>query len=266
MGEAGKYETKAFLSSRLMTIDFCDIGSRKHYVQALVEFDVTEARKKIRERKRLSKDISFTAWLIKCIGSVCAEYKQIHGVRSGRRKIAVFDDVDISIVVEREVHGEKVPLPYVLRKANEKSISNIFSEIENAQNQPIHDEGDYVLGKKLSTVFMRVFYLFPAFLRRFFINRILHNPLLFKKEMGTVIVTSLGMAGKLDGWFVPLGVHPLIFAIGSINKKPGVAGDRIEVREHLKVTMLVDHDIVDGAPAARALSRLTKMIESGFGL
>jgi hypothetical protein len=37
----------------------------------------------------------------------------------------VFDDVDVTVMVEKEVGGEKVPLPYVVRKTNEKSIVEI---------------------------------------------------------------------------------------------------------------------------------------------
>jgi pyruvate/2-oxoglutarate dehydrogenase complex dihydrolipoamide acyltransferase (E2) component len=63
-----------------------------------------------------------------------------------------------------------------------------------------------------------------------------------------------------------VSIHPICFAIGSTLKKPGVINDRIEIREYLYMTVLVDHDVVDGAPAVRALSKLTKLIESGFGL
>lgn len=84
--------------------------------------------------------------------------------------------------------------------------------------------------------------------------------------MGTVVITSVGMMGKINGWVIPVSVHPLCFAIGSIVKKPGVIEDRIEIREYLYMTALVDHDVIDGAPAVRALSKLTKLIESGYGL
>jgi pyruvate/2-oxoglutarate dehydrogenase complex dihydrolipoamide acyltransferase (E2) component len=94
----------------------------------------------------------------------------------------------------------------------------------------------------------------------------IRNPVTAKKQMGTVVVTSLGMMGRFNGWFVPMGIHPLIIGIGSINKKPGVVGDKIDIREFLNITVMVDHDVVDGAPAVRALSRLTKMIERGYGL
>jgi pyruvate/2-oxoglutarate dehydrogenase complex dihydrolipoamide acyltransferase (E2) component len=41
---------------------------------------------------------------------------------------------------------------------------------------------------------------------------------------------------------------------------------RIEVREYLNMTVSVDHDIVDGAPAARFVNELRELIESGYGL
>ncbi|MDW7739041.1 MAG: hypothetical protein SCJ97_03140 [Bacillota bacterium] len=40
----------------------------------------------------------------------------------------------------------------------------------------------------------------------------------------------------------------------------------MEIRDYLHLTVLVDHDVIDGAPAVRALGRLTELVESGFGL
>jgi pyruvate/2-oxoglutarate dehydrogenase complex dihydrolipoamide acyltransferase (E2) component len=74
------------------------------------------------------------------------------------------------------------------------------------------------------------------------------------------------MMGKINGWILPVSVHPLAFAIGSIVKKPGVKDDKIEIREYLYMTVSVDHDVIDGAPAVRALAKLTKLIERGHGL
>jgi pyruvate/2-oxoglutarate dehydrogenase complex dihydrolipoamide acyltransferase (E2) component len=54
--------------------------------------------------------------------------------------------------------------------------------------------------------------------------------------------------------------------LGSIVKKPGVFKERIEVREYLQMTILIDHDVIDGAPAARFVTHLTDLIESGHGL
>ena len=49
-------------------------------------------------------------------------------------------------------------------------------------------------------------------------------------------------------------------------EKPVVVDGKIEIREMLSVTVSFDHDIVDGAPAARFTSQLKSLIESGYGL
>ena len=41
---------------------------------------------------------------------------------------------------------------------------------------------------------------------------------------------------------------------------------RIEPREILNLTVVFDHDVIDGAPAARFVRRLVELIESGSGL
>jgi len=44
---------------------------------------------------------------------------------------------------------------------------------------------------------------------------------------------------------------------------PAVVDDKIEIREILRMTILLDHDVMDGAPMARFKSDLTKNIERG---
>jgi pyruvate/2-oxoglutarate dehydrogenase complex dihydrolipoamide acyltransferase (E2) component len=232
----------------------------------LIELDVTEARKKISEKKRQGEKISFNSWLIKCISHATEEFPQIHGVRKGKRKIAIFNDIDISIMIEREIDGKKVPLPYVIRKTNEKSILDISNEIRGGQKQSIEGESDYTLGQKQNEFLMKLYYGMPGFIRGAVWKHIIKSPFLTQQNMGTIMITSVGMMGRINGWVMPVSIHPLCFAVGSIVKKPGVVDDRIEIREYLYVTVLVDHDIIDGAPAVRALSKLTKMIESGYGL
>ena len=72
-----------------------------------------------------------------------------------------------------------------------------------------------------------------------------------------------GLNGPFNGWIIPTSVHPLSFGIGSVLKKPAVIADEIKIREILNMTILVDHDVIDGAPMVRFLNDLTKFIESG---
>ncbi len=39
------------------------------------------------------------------------------------------------------------------------------------------------------------------------------------------------------GWAIPIGIHPVVFALGSIARKPGVVGEEIKIREYLSMTV-----------------------------
>jgi len=68
---------------------------------------------------------------------------------------------------------------------------------------------------------------------------------------------------RVNGWFIHRSVHPVSFGIGSVIKKPVVVNDEVKVREILNMTILVDHDLVDGALMVYLLKDLTNSIESG---
>ena len=72
--------------------------------------------------------------------------------------------------------------------------------------------------------------------------------------------------GKGGGWGITLPYHTLDVTVGGIAEKPGVVGEKIAIREYLDVTVSFDHDVIDGAPAARFVTRLNALIEQGYGL
>jgi pyruvate/2-oxoglutarate dehydrogenase complex dihydrolipoamide acyltransferase (E2) component len=74
------------------------------------------------------------------------------------------------------------------------------------------------------------------------------------------------MFGEGGGWGIGTSVHTVQLLVGGIDEKPGVVDGRVEPRELLSVTLSFDHDVVDGAPAARFASRLQELVESGAGL
>jgi pyruvate/2-oxoglutarate dehydrogenase complex dihydrolipoamide acyltransferase (E2) component len=55
-------------------------------------------------------------------------------------------------------------------------------------------------------------------------------------------------------------------AVGAIAKRPGVVDDQIVVREYVGLTVLFDHDVTDGAPVARFVRCLQKLMRDGYGL
>jgi len=255
-------------SSRQLTFDVGRIGLAKHHVRALLEVDVTEARRLIKQSRHNGTKISFTPWLIKTIADCVALHPPIAGVNDAKHNnVLVFKDVDISIVVEKEVNGARVPLPYVIRKADKKMLCEIQEEIEAAKSQAVKDEGNYVLGEEQSTLGMKLFVRLPQWLRLILMRGlVLNHPQRVKSMMGTVMITTAGMVGHTRGWIMPFGIHPLCLAFGSLNEQAAIYKGEIQKREILHLTVLIDHDVIDGVPAARFVEDLVKKLQSGFGL
>ena len=244
------------------------MGRGKHHVKALLEVDVTEARAKIKRVRHTGQKISFTAWLVKVIAGCAALHPPVCGYNHPRgNRAVVFKDVDACIVVEKEVDGVRVPLPYVIRQADQKTFEQIHAEIETARSQSVADEGNYVLGPRYNVMAMRWFVCLPQWLRLglmriFFFN----NPRRMKDTMGTVMITTVGMVGHTRGWLIPYSMHPLCLAFGSLNEQAAVYHGEIQKREILHLTVLIDHDVIDGVPAARFVDDLVKKMETAWKL
>jgi hypothetical protein len=263
-GYMSEYKTYKFPKTRIATIDICEVGLHKHHIVAMLEIDVTESREKTRNLKKEAGKISFTAWLIKVIAGAVKDHEKVAGYLKGKRKVVVFNDVNISMLVEKEINGQKVPIPLLIEKADTRSIESITKQLSDAKNETLTDK-DIVLQSKSSRS-ERFYYLLPGFARRFIWRYLLKHPHLVFSKMGNVAITSVGMMGNISGWFIPISVHPICFGLGSIIKKPAVVDDKIEIRQMLNMTIMIDHDVIDGAPMARFISDLSNNLESGMYL
>ena len=260
----GRFEIHRFPRTRLATFDIGAISRKKHYVTALLELDVTEARRKLRGKKKAGAKVSFTGWLLHAIAATVARHKEAAAFRVGRRKLMIFGDVDVSLIVEKEVGGQRVPLPLLIHKADGKTAEEITAEIDKAKAGRL--DGEQMVLERGMTAAERLYYCLPGAVRRLAWRLMMKRPRTLFKKMGNVVVTAVGMMGQVNGWFVQTSVHPLSFGIGSILKKPVARGDEITVAELLHLTVLVDHDAVDGAPMARFIAALTENIETGAGV
>ncbi|MCG2768812.1 MAG: 2-oxo acid dehydrogenase subunit E2 [Anaerolineae bacterium] len=78
---------------------------------------------------------------------------------------------------------------------------------------------------------------------------------------GTFTITSLGMYG-VDA-FSPIINLPecAILGVGRISQRPAVVDGKIVARQRMWLSLSFDHRVVDGAPAARFLQRITQLVE-----
>jgi hypothetical protein len=241
----GPYHVIDFPPERRAVLSFIDVHWRKHCIYGLLEVDVTVARQFIEEYKaRTGEQPSFTGYLAFCLARAVDENKAVQAYMKGRGQLVVFDDVNIGLMVEQTIE--------------------IHEEIRAAQSKPLPLRKEMArLVRFAMSLPWPVLRLFNVLLRM----TTRRDPTMFPSRFGTVGITAVGMFGKgLGGWGIAPTAHALELVVGSTAWKPAVIEGRIEPREILNLTVVFDHDVIDGAPAARFTRRLVELIESAYGL
>ncbi|MCC6176653.1 MAG: 2-oxo acid dehydrogenase subunit E2 [Chloroflexi bacterium] len=83
---------------------------------------------------------------------------------------------------------------------------------------------------------------------------------------GTFTVSNLGMFG-IEHFTAVINVpEAAILAVGGAAKEPVVVGGEIKIRDRMRVTLSVDHRVLDGADGARYLQKLTSLLEAPMRL
>jgi pyruvate/2-oxoglutarate dehydrogenase complex dihydrolipoamide acyltransferase (E2) component len=253
-----RYQLVPFPPARRLTTDIGRLARDKPVVRGLLELDVTEPRQRIEAFKRKTGEaLSFTAFLVAATGRAVEGHKAVHACRNWRGQLAVFDEVDIAAMIEVKRGDEAFPVGHIVRGANRKTVREIHDEIRSVQANPLAER---------NTKRLLAFARLPGFVRRPLLAALEKSPRFVKRVKGTVVLTSVGMFGGGGGWALALPTHSLGVTVGGIVAKPAVVGDAIRPREFLHVTLDFDHDIIDGAPAARFAKELAALVESGAGL
>jgi len=258
MDHIGKFEVKRFSKNRRMLSETYDFFLKKHYMTGFIEIDVTKGRELIRNYEKESGiKISFTSWIAKSLSKVMEAYPRFNSYRKGRNKIVVFEDIDIIIMVEREIHNKMVPIAYPVRRTQDKSLLEISNEIREAQAKKV-TEKEQLLDQDNRA---KYFNLLPKFLRKFLMDRYIKNPFTIKRNGGLVVITSVGMFTDIPGWISGFGgLTTMNLAVGGIKKYLTRINGKIEDRESLHLSISFDHDLIDGAPATRFTQEFVNLI------
>jgi pyruvate/2-oxoglutarate dehydrogenase complex dihydrolipoamide acyltransferase (E2) component len=251
-------------AGRRIWLNTLELSWTVHAIYGLLEVDVTAPRKNIAEYKaRTGESLSFTAFLAFCLARAVQEHKDVQACLKGRRKMLMFDDVNIGLMVEHKARGKGALMGHVIEGANHKTYLEIHEEIRSVQSAPVP------AGRGMPSWFRSIM-LLPWPLSRLVMALLRANrrrdPMSFVSMGGTVAITSVGMfGGGHSGWGLTPTPQSLGLVVGGIAWKPAVVEGQIEPREILNLTVMFDHDVVDGAPATRFTRRLIELIESGYG-
>ena len=256
--KTGPYHVVDLTPSRRVMINMLDLRGPTQSMYGLLEVDVTVVRQFIAEHKtRTGETLSFTGYLTFCLARAVDADKAVQAYLKGRKQLVMFEDVDVGLMVERKSGEKRVLMGHVIRRANHKTYLEIHQEIRAVQSTPVPPN------RGLPTWF-RFAMLLPWPLSKLFnavIRMVMHyDPTIGASMAGTVGVTAVGMFGEgHSGWGIFSVTQMLGLVVGSIAWKPAVVDGRIEPREILNLTVMFNHDVIDGAPAARFVRRLVEL-------
>lgn len=248
------YDILPFPSARNPIVDSGYMSSKRHIIHGFLELDVTEARGILKNTSGTDgQPLSFTAFIVASYARAITQHPKVQAFRDLFGRLVVFHDVDVSTMVEPSPGA--VAVPHLVRQAQERSVRDISEEIRGIQASP-HPWGKMerfvAIGAKL-----------PRFMRLGYMRIYKLNPIAFKRIGGTTMVSSIGMFGKRAGWGIGfLAYHTVGLLVGGIAEEPIEYQGTIALRECLHVTLSFDHDIVDGAPAARFARAFSDVVES----
>lgn len=247
--------------ARQLVIDAGRAARRRHAIHGLFEVDVTSARSALRTHAATTgEELSFTAFVLACVARAVAADPSIQAYRDLRGRVVIFDQVDIGLPVEVDLDGSPFAFTHVLRDAGARDVRDLQREIRAVKADPSLSPSVH------KASWARAYLLLPGFVRIALLGSLHRMPHRQRALAGTVGVTAVGMFGAGGGWGIAFQLHTLSIVIGGITRRPVLCQGRLVDREWLQLTVSVDHDLVDGAPTARFVSRLRTLLTSADGL
>jgi pyruvate/2-oxoglutarate dehydrogenase complex dihydrolipoamide acyltransferase (E2) component len=262
----GRYEVTRPGPDRQMAMDVFAALQVGHPMVGLLELDVTRAVEAIDRLRASGAQVSLFAFVVRAIARAIAEHPDLNLVRHGTPLVR-FEDVDVSVPVEvRRPEGES-PREVVIRRAQDKTASEIYAELSGARASHAA-VGELGAEDRWVRRLQQVMRFVPRVLRLVLVRWMTRDAFRIKARAGTTLVTSVGKFAAMPGFSFSFATGPraAMFAVGGVVDRPWVDGGAVVVRKVLSLSIMVDHDLVDGAPAARFAHRLQQLVESADGL
>jgi pyruvate/2-oxoglutarate dehydrogenase complex dihydrolipoamide acyltransferase (E2) component len=227
-------------------------GRRIVPMHGLIEVDVTEARRLLADRQ---PPLSMTAFVVAAAARAVAAHPEVHAYRDWRGRLVQHRHVDVQTLVEVETEQGPFGLVHVVRDADIRGVAEISAELHGVKADMASTGTGRAL-QRLAPIAGRVPGAFAAMYA--VMSRSVHA----HQFTGTVQVTAVGMFAAGGGFAIaPPTLASVSVVVGGLSRRPRVVDDDVAVRDVLDLTVTVDHNIVDGAPATRFGAHLRRTME-----
>jgi pyruvate/2-oxoglutarate dehydrogenase complex dihydrolipoamide acyltransferase (E2) component len=245
-------EVRPFQRNRRLVTGAMKAGRWATPMHGLLDLDVTEATGLLRERE---PPLSFTAFVVASVARAAAAHPEVHVYRNWRGQIVSHRHVDVATIVEVDTAQGPFPLAHVLRDAESRDVADLTAELHGVRSddQPRTGTGWLARAAAIGTWIPGVTPVLFSLIGR---------SVRIRQRIGTVGVTAVGMFAGGGGFgLTQLTLMSLQVVVGGISPRPRVVGGDIQICDVLDLTVTIDHNVVDGAPAARFGAELRQLIE-----
>lgn len=250
MNRPRRADIRPFPSNRRLVTAALRAGRRTVPMHGLL--DVTEASRLIAAHQ---PPLSFTAFVIASVARATVTHPEVHAYRNWRGQFVTHRHVDVSTIVEIATPQGLFPLVHTVRDADIRELADISAELHRVKTDPVAHHHPSVT--RLAPLVTRI----PGLIRIMY--ALLSRSVRLRQRSGTVTVTAVGMFAGGGGFAIaPLALMSLQVVVGGISERPRVNDGHVEARTVLDLTVSIDHNVVDGGPAARFGAELRRQIEN----
>jgi len=223
----------------------------------LFQVDITTARHTLAET---DPPLSVTAYVVACVGRAAANHPKVHAYRDWRGRLVEHHHVDIQVLIEVPTEQGPFGLVHVVRDADIRSVAAISAEIRGVKAHHTTTRSGRLLDT-LAPALGRVPGLYRAMYAVMSRSHRVHD------AIGTVQVTALGMFAGGGGFAIaPPSLASLAVVVGGISSSPVLVDGHIQPPDLLDLTVTIDHNVVDGAPATRFAADLRQIMQRATAL
>jgi pyruvate/2-oxoglutarate dehydrogenase complex dihydrolipoamide acyltransferase (E2) component len=241
---------RPFPSGRRLVTAAVRAGRRIVPMHGLIEVDITTARRLLAGS---APPLSMTAFVVASLGRAAAAHPEVHAYRDWRGRLVQHRHVDVQTLVEVPTEHGPFGLVHVVRDADLRGVAEISAELRAVK-------AGSAGGHRLDTIAPALGRI-PGLYRAMY--AVMSRSRRARLATGTVQVTAVGMFGGGGGFAIaPPTLASLVVVVGGLSRQPWAVGDRVEIRDVLDLTVTVDHNVADGAPAARFGADLRELLQT----
>jgi pyruvate/2-oxoglutarate dehydrogenase complex dihydrolipoamide acyltransferase (E2) component len=218
----------------------------------LMEVDVTKANRILALSDPRS---SLTAFVVASVARSAAAHPGAHSYRNWRGQLVTHRHVDVATMIEISTEQGPFGLPHVLHDADIRDVPDLTAELHRVKCEPLtSDNGRWL--QRAGPFSVRIPGAIPA------MYAAMARSVAVRQRIGTVAVTAVGMfAGGAGFGLTPPTFMSLEVVVGGMSQRPRVIDGQILIRDILDLSLVIDHNVIDGAPATRFGADLRQIIE-----